>query len=427
MSLFYRFSRHVIKPHKQTRSIWVRLTATGANVHDCADISLATLEKKSPNVCVVLASKSFTLKNYKDLICELNIKLNKPSVMMGGVIDRVPHVDHGISLLLGFDEHVVPFTITDDQHRLKIRNTAVGRWGRQDDVIRLKYQNDHLDNVNWENFGSINTPVQPFQLPSSLENSLKTVPSFLFTLSDNEPEQLLQTFDHHYANVPKVGLIGASTPFVTGEPYCLFRGEEIMGSGIVGFASYGAQQLQDMKVCHTAMEKLGKPMKITRCQGNVILDVEAGGATGLLLQLIQHCGPLSKDEEFYAGIYPLEENELDESMRVSRITSGDPSRGNMSIDTTADLQVGQTIQFLRKKTVETIKNVSSDTMIKDNIIFGVSEKDDTIDMMPIKIPNQANVIKDCFGGVSENGVILGRSHMSSELLDVPFSKVMFKL
>lgn len=31
-------------------------------------------------------------------------------------------------------------------------------------------------------------------------------------------------------------------------------------------------------------------------------------------------------------------------MSVNRVTSGDPSRGNMSIDTTADLQVGQVVQ-----------------------------------------------------------------------------------
>lgn len=31
-------------------------------------------------------------------------------------------------------------------------------------------------------------------------------------------------------------------------------------------------------------------------------------------------------------------------MSVNRVTSGDPSRGNMSIDTTADLQVGQIVQ-----------------------------------------------------------------------------------
>ncbi|KAI9478160.1 MAG: hypothetical protein EXX96DRAFT_524508 [Benjaminiella poitrasii] len=426
MAFLSRLSPYrLIKPHSQTRSIWTRLTATGANIHDCIEQSVQILDRKTPNVCVVLASKSFTLNNYRDLTRQLNLKLNTPAVLLGGVIDRIPHFDHGISLLLGFDEHVVPFTIRDNQQRLKIRNTAVGRWGRVEDVTRLKYQNDHLDHLtNWDDFGSINIPVQPFQLPPGFDDSKQ--PSFLFTVSDNEPEQLLQTLDHHYADVPKLGLVGASTPFVTGDPYCLFHGEEMMGSGMVGFAAYTKNApSEDVIVSHTAMEKLGEPMRIARCQGNVILDLEAGGATGLLLQLIQKSGPLSKDEEFYAGVYPLDD-QADENMTASRITSGDPSRGNMSIDTTADLQVGQVIQFLRKKAIDT-NNVSSDHANNEAIVFGVSGKDDTIDATPVKIPTQASVIEDCFGGISENGIIVGRKNMPSELLNVPFSKATFKL
>lgn len=41
-------------------------------------------------------------------------------------------------------------------------------------------------------------------------------------------------------------------------------------------------------------------------------------------------------------------------MAVNRITSGDPSRGNMSIDTTADLQVGQVVQVNSKTVTEYI-------------------------------------------------------------------------
>ncbi|RCH86909.1 hypothetical protein CU098_000118, partial [Rhizopus stolonifer] len=116
----------------------------------------------------------------------------------------------------------------------------------------------------------------------------------------------------------------------------------------------------------------------------------------------------------------------EENVTVSRITSGDPSRGNMSVDTTADLQVGQTVQFMRKKPL-TSENVSSDPIGKDKIVFGVSSKDYTIDSSPVQIPDEASVLPDVFGGVSENGVVVGRSNIPSEVLDVPFSKVMFSL
>lgn len=330
------------KAPQYSRSYWTKLTATGATIEECIQASLDTLTRKKPDICVVLASKSYTLGNYRKLTQELQSKL-EPKYLIGGVVDRVAQVNHGISLLLGFEEEIVPFTVNDSQDRLKIRSTSVGRWGRVEDTERIKYQSDHIDKVGWENFGSVSTPVQPFQLPPGLENK----PSFVFTVSDNEPDQLLQTLDHHYSDVPKVGIIGASTPFVTGEPYTLFNSDGgVMGSGMVGFASYTkSEKPSNVQVTHTAMEKMGDTFKITRCRGNIILDLDEGGATGLLLRLIQGGPKLSKDEEFYLGIYPPGQDEnSEEDATVSRITSGDPGRGNMSIDTTADLQAGQIVQ-----------------------------------------------------------------------------------
>lgn len=81
---------------------------------------------------------------------------------------------------------------------------------------------------------------------------------------------------------------------------------------------------------------------------------------------------------------------------------------------------------MRKRCLE-FKNVSSDPFRTDEIVFGVSSKDYTIDAAPVKIPEETLVIPGIFGGVSENGVIVGRSEIASELLDVPFSKVTFKL
>ncbi|KAI8643430.1 hypothetical protein BD408DRAFT_414898 [Parasitella parasitica] len=408
------------KTPRYSRTYWTKLTATGATIEECMQASLDTLNQKKPDVCVVLASKSYSLDHYRKLTHELQSKL-EPKYLIGGVVDRVAQVNHGISLLLGFEEDIVPFIVNDSQGRLKIRNIAVGRWGRVDDTERIKYQSEHIDKVGWKKFGSVSTPVQSYKLPPGLEKK----PSFIFTVSDNEPDQLMQALDHHYPDVPKVGIVGASTPFVTGEPYTLFKSDgDIMGSGIVGFASYTKPNKPfSVQVTHTAMEKMGSPLKITRCRGNIILDLDDGGATGLLLRLIQGGPKLSKDEEFYLEIYPpgKDENSKDDAT-MSRITSGDPGRGNMSIDTTADLQIGQIVQFMRKRTLE-FKNVSSDPIKKNEIVFGVSGKDHTIDAVPVQIPDEASVVPEVFGCVSENGVIVGRSNIPTEILDVPFSKV----
>jgi small ligand-binding sensory domain FIST len=332
-------TRHILTKPIHSRSYWTKLTSTGSTVEECLQVSLASLKNKKPDVCVVLASKSFSFKHYQNLTRELRNKL-KPTILLGGVIDRVPHVDHGISLLLGFDEHIVPFAIEDSDSRLKIRSVSVGRWGRKEEKDRIQLQSDHIDKFGWDNFGSVSTPAQTYQLPAGIIDP----PSFVLTVSDNEPDELLQALDHHFPQVPKVGIIGASTPFVTGTPYTLFNSKKMMGSGIVGFASYG-NAIKDMKISHAALEKMGEPVTITRCRGNIILDLDEGGATGLLLRLIQGGPKLSKDEEFYLGVYPPNEDQSSESnVTVSRITSGDPSKGNMSVDTTVDLQVGQVVQ-----------------------------------------------------------------------------------
>jgi small ligand-binding sensory domain FIST len=338
-------TRRIFTNPKHSRSYWTKLTSTGSTIEECLQVSLAALKDKTPDVCVVLASKSFSFKHYQNLTHELRNKL-KPTILLGGVVDRVPQVDHGISLLLGFDEHIVPFAIEDSDSRLKIRSISVGRWGRKEEKDRVKLQSDHIDKFGWDNFGSVSTPAQTYQLPAGIIDP----PSFVMTVSDNEPDELLQALDHHFPQVPKVGIIGASTPFVTGTPYTLFSSEKMMGSGIVGFASYGKAS-KEVKVSHTSLEKLGEPVKITRCRGNIILDLDESGATGLLLRLIQGGPKLSKDEEFYLGVYPPNEDQTSESnVTVSRITSGDPSKGNMAVDTTTDLQVGQVVQVKRKET-----------------------------------------------------------------------------
>lgn len=94
-----------------------------------------------------------------------------------------------------------------------------------------------------------------------------------------------------------------------------------------------------------------------RARGNVILDLDDKGATRLLLDLINKVN-VSKDEEFYLGIFSKNGNDK----TVARITSGDPARGNMSVDTTLDLYEGQYVQFMKKKPLQkqSINNLLND-------------------------------------------------------------------
>ncbi|KAJ8664027.1 hypothetical protein O0I10_000305 [Lichtheimia ornata] len=381
---------------------WTKWTTAGPTIEAC--IAHGGRISTPPHVCVALVSKSFP--DYTAVTRSIAEYL-RPTYTIGCVVDHVPGVKHGISLMTTSDERVVPFHVPDSPERHKIRNISVGRWGRQDLT------------GEWIQFGSISKPSQEFRLPSTLQQQ-KEHPSFVFVASDNEPDQLLHSLDHHFPQSTKIGIIGASTPFVTGNPFALFCQQEMLSAGMVGFAAYDNNMGQDISIEHPSLETLGEPMTITRCRGNIILDLDQAGATGLLLELIKQgqSARIAKDQEFYLGIYPPGTQDPSQ-MSVNRVTSGDPSRGNMSIDTTADLQVGQIVQFMKRKPIEHPVLGTGDS------IFGVVDKDHTIDTHRVAMPQEAKSLPDVFGGASENGIIVGRPGLASSILDVPYSIARF--
>ncbi|KAL0075326.1 hypothetical protein J3Q64DRAFT_1648645 [Phycomyces blakesleeanus] len=335
--------------HPSLRSLWTAVTGTGSTLEACLDscVQQAKLQKGA-TVAVAMVSKSFDAYDYESLPKLVKDRLS-PTWLVGSVVDRVPSVEHGVSLWVGYDEKVVGFQVKDGPERNKVRSVSVGRWGRPEELSRVNYQRQKMEDAGWEGFESVSRPTQQYPLPDELSTS-KT-PSLVFLASDNEPDELLKNLDHHFPDTAKanIGIISASTPFVNGNPYTLFYQDQLMDAGITGFASYSQKKVQadNISVEHVALQTMGKTMKITRCRGNIILDLDQAGATGLLLELIQNKqnALISKDETFYLGIYaPGEVNDDKSKMTVCRVTSGDPSRGNMSVDTTIDLQEGQVVQ-----------------------------------------------------------------------------------
>ncbi|KAG0193568.1 hypothetical protein DFQ28_004460 [Apophysomyces sp. BC1034] len=408
----------------RSRSLWTSVTGTGHSLRACVDACVDKSLRPNPSVCVALVSKSFSAADYESLPDALGQALN-PQLLVGAVVDRVPSSSsssgHGLSLWMGYDEDVVGFGVQDTQTRQKVRSISVGRWGRVD-------QPNYVDEVGWEGFGSVSQPAQRYILPPALKKRTGTSrPSFVFTVSDNEPDELLHALDHHYPETHKIGLIGASTPFVNGNPYTLFYKNQMMSAGMAGFAVYG-NTLSSLDLDHAQLQPLGKPMTITRCRGNIILDLDEAGATGLLLELIRQgkSAQISKDEEFYLGVYPSGQIELDNTtMSINRVTSGDPSRGNMSVDTTEDLKVGQVVQFMRRaKRAMAWNDVLKGP--KDSIVLAVTDRDDTIDASPLQLPSEATSDTGIFGATTENGILLGKANLASQIVDVPYSKAIFK-
>ncbi|ORZ13602.1 hypothetical protein BCR42DRAFT_492992 [Absidia repens] len=428
------------------RSLWTRVSSTAPTLKACIDQCLADLpldNKKgqpSPTVCFALISKSFQGDDYTAAIKDLTHRWgnNNTTSVMGCIVDRTASTGddgsdgHGVNLLVGYDEHIQPFQVFDSPQRQKARSISVGRWGQVHDFDRFKYEDNTLDTLGWDSFQTISRPPQQhvhvLDNDDSTDSSSKNQqqPSFILMASDHEPDQVLHSLDQVYPTTPKLGIIGASTPFVTGEPYTFFYQGQIMHAGMIGFAAYQSSTslISQVTVRHPDLEPLGSTFEITRARGNIILDLDDQGATRRLLDLI-HQGKVAKDEAFYLSMQS--DNQHEDSV-VARITSGDPSRGNMAVDTTLDLHVGQKVQFMKRKAVTEGALEPRDLLNSCNdhsMVFGVVDLDHTIDAMGLakttNISNSHSSKHQVFGATSENGMIVGKPGRPSRLVQVPFS------
>ncbi|CAG8514750.1 975_t:CDS:2, partial [Racocetra persica] len=218
-------------------------------------------------------------------------------------------------------------------------------------------------------------------------------------------------------------------------PFSLFKDSSMLSRGIVGIAFTSMTSTSTIKkqiqVNHQALCSIGEPLKITRCQGNIILELDGLNPTNLLLKRFQYGNidqTMSKETEYYLGIYDIE-NKLDESMLiVNKILSGDPVRGNMAIDTTKNLKNGQFVKFMYRKNYSTIEPIPK--IFNHNGINIVLETSDREEMdFPSSPPtlNKTIIERNIFGGISENGIIIGRGAINENQIDtswvcnVPYS------
>ncbi|KAI9288163.1 hypothetical protein BC943DRAFT_273480 [Umbelopsis sp. AD052] len=327
------------------RNLWTHRTASRPELAQAVTESVANLPKKPIDICVALVSQSFPANDLLKLNTEF-LKHISPKIFIGAVVDRVPSPQsggHGLSVLIGQEEDATGFALDDTADRKKFKSVSVGRWGKVQDFNRFKYEENDIEKFGWDAFKSVSTNVHGHELLPQLQN-LQT-PKFAWILSDHEPYQLIETLDHHFPQATKAGLIGASTPFITGTPYTMFYNDKVLPGGSIGFVSSSVPKVSS-SVQHKALESLGSPMTVTRCRGNIILDLDETSATGLLLNLLNkgHNAKISKDKEFYLGACTEDADNNAQLTSVHRVTSGDPSKGNMSIDTTKDFQVGQKVQ-----------------------------------------------------------------------------------
>jgi small ligand-binding sensory domain FIST len=98
-------------------------------------------------------------------------------------------------------------------------------------------------------------------------------------------------------------LIGSSTPFLNGQPYSLFLGEECLSHGIAGVAFSSKNPILASKMVSSGTF-LGKKMMVTKSRGNIILEVDdKQNPTQKLLDCIKERNrEVKKDEQFFLAI-----------------------------------------------------------------------------------------------------------------------------
>ncbi|KAG2186940.1 hypothetical protein INT44_003168 [Umbelopsis vinacea] len=409
------------------RNLWTHRTASRPELAQAVTESVANLPKKPIDICVALVSQSFPANDLLKLNTEF-LKHISPKIFIGAVVDRVPSPQsggHGLSVLIGQEEDATGFVLDDTADRKKFKSVSVGRWGKVQDFNRFKYEENDIEKFGWDAFKSVSTNVHGHELLPQLQN-LRQTPKFAWILSDHEPYQLIETLDHHFPQATKAGLIGASTPFITGTPYTMFYNDKVLPGGSIGFVSSTVPKVSS-SVQHKALEALGSPMTVTRCRGNIILDLDETSATGLLLNLLNkgHNAKISKDKEFYLGACTEDADNNVQLTSVHRVTSGDPSKGNMSIDTTKDFQVGQKVQFLHR--VDITAKTDSEQSSDEQIVCTVAEKDTTYVGNSSLRPDVNATIPNVFGGSSENGVLVGQADQTTYVLDAPHSEYTVKI
>ncbi|KAG6879821.1 hypothetical protein C0992_011104 [Termitomyces sp. T32_za158] len=238
-------------------------------------------------------------------------------------------------------------------------------------------------------------------LPPALQN---ICPTGVIYFTDSAPEGLLSSLKT-LPNVPSLGLIASSTPFITGRPVTLFHNGAIYDSGAVGVALEAP--LRSIKTSFRDAIPISIPMTITQREGNMINALDGTSPAQLLLAAIRRsgmdmtaAGSFKDDETFLLGTGTL----------MYRITAGDPSRGNISLEPqNVAPPEGTSVQFFHLPKVNLKHELKSGTQNGLEFLACSEGLPDIVDESEFD-GNPPLRTESSFIVGSENGFVLRRGH-----------------
>jgi len=265
--------------------------------------------------------------------------------------------------------------------------------------------NGDLSRVNWEDIWNRNAMSAQEMIPVELRTVRPEVVSSILYFSDKAPEGIAKALKATFPYSHELGFLASSTPFITGRPVTLFHDGEIYSDGAIGIALQPSLGHTSLTVEFPGLVDLTPDLQITSSEGNLIVTVDHGNPTRLLLAAMNKHGldgrdVLLKDDEFYVGVMSGGEVE-----RLHRITSGDPSRGTIALGTmSAPPQDSIIRMFYSPRRDEVTLNLDGNTSISF-----IATPDSFGDGPPSSaFDNDVLILDGKFVAGSENGFMLRR-------------------
>jgi hypothetical protein len=212
-----------------------------------------------------------------------------------------------------------------------------------------------------------------------------------------------------------MGLIGAQTPFVTGTPFTLLNSTgELQPGGVVGYALKFNSPFKLIQK-HHGLKSIGKSFLISRCRGNIVLEINDSTATKELLDLLNSDTGQSP-HDIFASILPSTGSQEKGEM-IFKVIGGDPSKGTLAVDTDFELQPGMTLQFMVPRTesevYEDLKSKDSQELHKV-LEFMCCKEDEYLVEQPVMSQRV----------LSSSGILIGVGPSSKTYLcQAPFSSL----
>ncbi|KAJ7855889.1 hypothetical protein B0H14DRAFT_2753736 [Mycena olivaceomarginata] len=312
------------------------------------------------------------------------------------------------------------FAIFDSNSCFPFRSQIPGRAstqvGRRHSFRQKGPQTDVLDrdvpsgNIDWGAVWDQNLTNN--ELPTGLQSLSPDEIASIIYFTDAAPEGLSNALAHFPA-ATKLGLFAASTPFITGRPVTLFKGDKIYESGAVGLALRHPEA--HARVQFLGMEPLCEPMLVTQAEGNLVISLNNKNPTQLLLAAIRAAGinfaasdSLKDNDEFALATLRAEDPH-----QMCTIMSGDPSRGTIALRSLSAPPIGARVQFFYrpKATIVTIpreiETPSANSMHTLGFLACPEAPQDT--GFPEPADEGVQIFCDTFLAASEGGFISSRA------------------